>query len=72
LIRLEGERVVVEQKVKQLQSKLQASTIISEKLKDVQSKSFYMTNEQIEAEKERLKEKLRKPIGIQQEVKITN
>jgi hypothetical protein len=72
LIRLEGERVVVDQKVKQLQSKLQASTIISEKLKDVQSKSFYMTNEQIEAEKERLKEKLRKPIGIQQEVKITN
>jgi ABC-type phosphate transport system auxiliary subunit len=72
LIRLEGERVVVEQKVKQLQSKLQASTIISEKLKDVQSKSFYMTNEQIEAEKERLKEKLRKPIGIQQQVKITN
>jgi hypothetical protein len=72
LIRLEGERVVVEQKVKQLQSKLQASTIISEKLKDVHSKSFYMTNEQIEAEKERLKEKLRKPIGIQQEVKITN
>jgi hypothetical protein len=72
LIRLEGERVVVEQKVKQLQSKLQASTIISEKLKDVQSKSFYMTNEQIEAEKESLKEKLRKPIGIQQQVKITN